>query len=156
MVTAFADTSALVKLYVPEAGSSDVRDHSGPLVMSALARVEAVAAFWGKQRMGEIAPSDAAVLTDAFETDAADGSTTDGRALVFIPVTASILDAAARACGVHGLRAYDAVQLATAEAARLVDPDCSTMVVFDRALAEAARAEGFSIVPDRGDAPVSI
>ena len=65
-MTVFADSSALVKLYVPEAGHIAVRSITDPIVIADLARVEVPAAFWGKVRTGELALDDADVLISAF------------------------------------------------------------------------------------------
>jgi predicted nucleic acid-binding protein len=45
------------------------------------------------------------------------------------------------------LRAYDAVQLATALAVRAADPGVKEFVAFDRGLCEAAGVEGFVVTP---------
>ena len=47
----------------------------------------------------------------------------------------------------HGLRAYDAVQLASAKAAAQAVPDCRTMTAFDGTLRAAAAAESFALLP---------
>lgn len=47
----------------------------------------------------------------------------------------------------HRLRAYDAVQLASALAASSALDDQLTFVVFDRSLSEAATREGLSVLP---------
>lgn len=81
--------------------------------MAQIARVEVPAAVWRKHRIGELSSSSAAVLIADFE---ADWFGTDDRPRRFEPVrmTALVLEDAARLTGVHGLRADDAVQLATA------------------------------------------
>ena len=56
-MTVFADTSAVVKRYAEESGSEQVRGQ-GTVVVSALARVEVVAALWRKHRMGELTVED--------------------------------------------------------------------------------------------------
>lgn len=48
---------------------------------------------------------------------------------------------------VHGLRAYDAVQLATAQAVREAAPGCAAFAAFDKNLRGAAAMEGFALVP---------
>ena len=70
-MTVFADSSAIVKRYADEPGHESVRTIEGPVVISALARVEVVAAVWRKQRMGELSLDDAQVLVGAFEADLA-------------------------------------------------------------------------------------
>ncbi len=138
-MSAFADSSALVKLYADEAGHEPVRALH-VLVVSALARVEVPAAIWRKQRLGELDAADTALLVAAFEADYLGTDDEPPRFAVVIP-DAPVLDAAARLAGVHGLRAYDAVQLATALAVVAVEPDCRTFAAFDRQLRTAAAAE---------------
>ena len=66
MTVVFADSSALVKLYVDEPGSTAIRRHErrSRFIVSGLARVEVPAALWRKVRTGELDPSDARLLTD--------------------------------------------------------------------------------------------
>ncbi len=47
----------------------------------------------------------------------------------------------------YGLRAYDAVQLASAEAARAADPGCDSFACFDASLRDAAAGAGFALYP---------
>ncbi|MDP9183358.1 MAG: type II toxin-antitoxin system VapC family toxin [Actinomycetota bacterium] len=138
-MSAFADTSALVRLYVAEPGHRDVRVLGEPLLVSQLGRVEVPAAFWLKHRIGELPPVEAAGLVATFETD------WHGDRFAVVLPSAEVLEAAARLVGVHGLRAYDGVQLATALVARIADPDCRTFVAFDDDLRAAAAAEGFTV-----------
>jgi predicted nucleic acid-binding protein len=144
--TVFADSSALVKLYADEPRAEDVR-RIERLVVSQLARVEVPAAVWRKQRMGEISAADAAVLVAAFEADYFGGKAEEPR-FVVIAVSAPLLDDAARLVGVHSLRAYDAVQLASAIATKRAAGDGVTMASFDKALSAAAAAEGLGLLPD--------
>jgi len=141
----FADSSALVKLY------SDEQDHQvvrglGSLVVSALARAEVPAAIWRKHRMGELEPADAAVLVAAFEADY-HGSAREQPRFGVVAATTTVLDAAAALTGVHGLRAYDAIQLASAKAAADAIPDCRTVAAFEGTLRTAAAKEGFALLP---------
>jgi predicted nucleic acid-binding protein len=137
-VTAFADSSALVKLYADEAGAALVR-RQRLFVVSAAARVEVPAALWRKSRMGELEVDEAAVLVQAFEADWSGADTP------FLPVAlrAAVLADAADLAGSRGLRAYDAIQLACARAAHVVDPKVEVFLCFDDELREAAAREGF-------------
>jgi uncharacterized protein len=144
-VSAFADSSALVKLYVPEVGHESVRDLVGPMLIATIARVEVPAAFWGKVRTGELAAQDAATLTSAFEYDY-HGSAVDGPRFTVVRMTEEVLELAARLAARHGLRAYDAVQLGCAITARGSDDGVNTFAAFDRRLSDAALAEGFAVV----------
>lgn len=138
-MTAFADASALVKLYVPEEGHEAVAE-LGPLVVSALSRVEVPGAFWRKHRRGEMAAADARLLSDAFAEDLRSR-------FAATAASGAILGHAGALVAVHPLRAYDAVQLASALAARKADPACTDFACFDGALRDAAAAEGLTPVP---------
>lgn len=139
-MTVFADSSALVKIYSDEAGAEIVRS-TRLFVVSALARVEVPAAIWRKHRVGQLAAADAGVLITAFEADWHDA------AGPFLPIAAMgvVLADAAALVGTHGLRAYDAVQLASAVAARAADPDVDMVLCFDTDLSDAAAREGFGL-----------
>jgi predicted nucleic acid-binding protein len=141
-VNVFADSSAIVKLYVDETGAEHIRALDA-MYVSVLARVEVPAALWRKHRMGALTAPEVAHLVRAFDDDYLDPA---GR-LAPAALTPDVLDAAARAAGVHGLRAYDAVQLATAIAVRTADPQCSQFACFDHDLRGAALHEGFIALP---------
>jgi len=141
----FADSSALVKLYADEDGHEVVRALA-PIAVSQIARVEVPAAIWRKQRVEGIDPVDARTLVEDFEADYF-GTTSEPARFATVVVDASVLDAAAHLCGTHGLRAYDAVQLSCALAARAADPGCRTLAAYDDALRAAAAREGFTLVP---------
>jgi uncharacterized protein len=115
-------------------------------VVSCLARVEVPAAIWRKHRAGELQDHQAHVLTAEFEADYFGAGSEEPR-FVVLGLPASTLDAAARLVAAHGIRAYIAVQLASAIAARTADPDCDTIACFDRRLQRAAVAESFGLVP---------
>ena len=138
----FADSSALVKLYADEQDSAAVRNHPH-LVVCQLARVEVPAALWRKHRMAELTAPDTAVLVADFEADYF-GAVDEAPRFSVVTVTAAIIDAAARLVGVHGLRAYDAVQLASALAVADAVPDRIGFLGYDGALAAAAAAEGLT------------
>jgi predicted nucleic acid-binding protein len=142
-VIAFADASAIVTIYVDEVHGDVVRREQR-FIVSALSRVEVAAGLWRKHRIGELSPSDARLLVDAFLADWAGY----GRAtFVPVPPTPSVLDAAVALAGVHGLRADDAVQLSSACAARDAAPEVTNFLCFDSALSRAAAAEGFTVNP---------
>jgi uncharacterized protein len=144
-VSTFADSSALVKLYSDEPGYEHVRGLLS-VAVAQLARVEVPAALWRKQRMGELSADDARLLSADFEADYF-GADSEPPRFAAVATTAGILDQAARLCASHGLRAYDAVQLSSALAARHADETCTAFAAFDRSLRTAAAAEGFDLVP---------
>lgn len=144
-MSVFLDSSALVKRYADEPGSEAVRalDDS---VVCAIARVEVPAAIWRKHRLGELSATDAAVLVEAFEWEWHGDATADA-AFSVVALTDDVLEAAALACARHGLRAYDAVQLAAALAATAADESLTTFACYDRELSDAAAQEGYSTMP---------
>lgn len=144
-MTAFADSSALVKLYADEAGHESVRALTA-VAVAQLARVEVPAALWQKQRLGELSANDARLLTADFEADYF-GSDSEPPRFAAVVATGGILDEAAGLCASRGLRAYDAVQLSSALAVRRADESCTGFAAFDRSLRAAAAAEGFELVP---------
>ncbi|HEY2947103.1 MAG TPA: type II toxin-antitoxin system VapC family toxin [Micromonosporaceae bacterium] len=137
----FADSSAVVRLYADEPGADAVRAID-LLAVSQLARVEVPAALWRKHRIGELSVDAAAVLTSAFEADYFGDGEEPARFTV-VGLTEQILERAARLVGVHGLRAYDGVQLATATAVMAsLDGEPVGFAADDKALCSAAAAEG--------------
>lgn len=143
-MSVFADSSALVKLYADEPGAAEVRAVE-VLATSWLARVEVPAALWRKVRTGELSPEQTGILVGDFE---ADWYGEQGGEARLLPVVArpALLEAAARAVAVHGLRAYDGVQLASAVAVRAA-AGTHVFACFDAGLRRAAAAEGFALLP---------
>jgi predicted nucleic acid-binding protein len=149
-VTTFCDASAILKHYVPEAGAAVVTGLDGRLVVSDLSAVEVPSAIWRKQRIGELAAEDASVLVAAFGHDLRGGAYEAPR-YATVALGTDVLDRAADLLPRHGLRAGDAIQLASAIAARASLEFCDTFVTFDRRLGIAAAAEGFSVIPSPTD-----
>ncbi len=85
------------------------------------------------------------MLVGAFEWDWF-GAAEREPAFAIVGVTDEILRTAARSLARQPLRAYDAVQLASALAARAADPSLTLFACFDETLARAARAEGFELL----------
>lgn len=147
MTSIFADSSALVKLYADEPDAAPVRSLR-LLVVSQLARVEVPAALWRKHRIGELSATDTGVLVTAFEADYFGTAGDPARFFVVAP-TEPILERAARLVGRHSLRAYDAVQLASACAIHAAVPEGAGFAAFDKNLRAAAAAEGLNLWPDQ-------
>ena len=146
-MTVFADSSALVKLYVAERHHEVVRAVDEPIVVSVLAEVEVPAAAWRKHRLGEMSAGDAGLLCAEFAADVSgDGLPAPRFAVVVVgaEVIAGAIDAVAR----HPLRAYDAMQLATALVVRNALEGPVGFAAFDVALRSAAAAEGFALIPE--------
>lgn len=111
-----------------------------------LARVEVPAALWRKERIGDLSAEDASILARAFGLDMLGGARGEAR-FQAVGVEQGVLERAADMLAAHRLRAYDAVQLASAVAARGADPSCTQFACFDTHLRRAAAAQGFALLP---------
>lgn len=143
-MSAFADSSAIAKLYLLEAGSEAMKSLAGPLVVCELTRVEVQSALWRKNRTGELSARDAGILAREFAADWFAAAPADR--FTIIGIGPLILEEACRLLAAHGLRAYDAVQLSTALAARRAHPECDEFACFDARLSAAAAAQGFKTI----------
>lgn len=146
----YFDSSVLVKAYITEPGSDSVREilqqaraaePTARVIVSILAYTEAASAVSRREAAGELSRRQANQLmrhlTQDFEGDR--------RPYEIIDVTGGIAHHAPVLARTHRLRAYDAIQLATALAARAATPEGIEFVfaTTDNALYEAAQAEGF-------------
>ncbi len=142
-MTAFLDSSAIVKRYADEPESHLAQGMSEPVFASDLAAVEVPAAFWRKHRVGEISASDAQIMCQRFLADVSASSLE--RNTVLMKVNEDILREAINLVAHHPLRAYDAVQLASALAASRLMGGC-TFGCFDQQLSTAAAIEGLPLL----------
>jgi uncharacterized protein len=143
----FFDSSALVKAYIAELGTNWVRtilDHPQHRIsISALAEIEVISALTRRFNEGDLTPPELDQACDELSQDCA--------AYLLVDITSQILEAAVRNARNHSLRAYDAVQLASAVAvstallARQNQPIQLTLVSADSALNHAARLEGLQV-----------
>lgn len=141
-MSVFADSSAVVKLYVDEPDHELIRKYPA-LIISAIAQVEVVSAIWRKFEDGSIRLDAAETVLSQFEADVTGHPAS---LLAVIPVNQLVVNLATRMTRVHGLRTLDAIQLATALAAREADPDCGEFASFDRKLNDSASRQGFSVI----------
>jgi predicted nucleic acid-binding protein len=145
-VIAFADSSVVVARYAPH--EVDVLPDGATVVVSHIARVEVASALWRQSRDGLFSPADAATFLREFEADWV-GTPFESAKYHAITVDRTVLTRAAGLTGIHSLRTLDAIQLASALAARDAEPECQTMVVLDERLRWAAATEGFALLPVR-------
>lgn len=133
----YFDTSALVKLVLPEQGSEQVLTlwrRTDRVLASALTHVEARAAIAAAHRGRRIADAELPATKQKFERWWAQ--------VTVIGVERPLLRFASGLAEVHGLRGYDAVHLASALA-------IDEQVVFasaDAVLRQAARTEGLPLL----------
>lgn len=140
MSVAYFDSSAIVKLYANELHHEAVRDFAGVPICTSLARVEVTAAFFGKARSGEISVDVAEVLRDVFFADWGEGR------FLHIAPDEQVETEAARLASVYMVRGFDAVHLATANAARRAVPELVLFACFDQRLSQAATSEQFQLL----------
>jgi uncharacterized protein len=143
----FFDTSALVKRYVHEIGSTWVEAVTDPangnaIYILCMTEVEVTSAITRRQRGGTLSATDAATALVQFRQDLANEYNT-------IEVTPALLMTAVALVETHGLRAYDAVQLATATMLQAYRATLAlTNLIFasaDHDLNTAAVAEGLCV-----------
>ena len=136
--TLYLDTSAWMKLYVPEAESALVERliaQSARCTSHQITYVEMRAAFAKACRMGRIDNAQKAVAIAGFEAD--------WRTCKVMDTTEQIIRRAGDLADRFGLRGYDSVHLAAAEAiSLLLMPQPLTFVCFDDRLNDAAAALG--------------
>lgn len=132
----YLDTSALVKLYVKEAFSEEVRGAvtGKPVRTVSIAFVETLSAF---ARKAELDDQERLSVTREFLK-----SWHRFRALS----TDDVIETAGILTRAHRLRAFDALHLAAAM--ELGAPSAIRFAVYDRDLARAARDEGFQLLTD--------
>jgi predicted nucleic acid-binding protein len=144
-LSAYLDTSALVKRYVAEPESALLAPFFdvGALATSRITWAEARSALARRERE---APLAAAALAEARRRLGVDWPL-----LRLVEVTQPVVERAGELADAFALRGYDAVQLASAEAVWRVLGGPLVFLSFDRRLNRAARLLGLSLpdgIPD--------
>jgi len=136
-VRVYVDTSALVKRYFREAGTSVVNDVLGTAEIVATSRVafaEAAAAVARRCREG--------ALTTRQRNRVLDHLTDDFRGIAVVDLTERIADACRELVVHHALRGFDCVHLASALLVAGDNRPAWTFFCSDRTLLDSAAAEG--------------
>ncbi len=142
----FCDASGIAKRYLQETGTAWVQSLADPaagndLYLARITTVEVVSAVTRRQRGGHLTGAVAAGILAQFRQDLT--------AYGIVEITPALLSHAMTLAEVHGLRAYDAVQLAAvlelqaSRAAGGLPP--LTLVSADQELNAAATAEGLRV-----------
>ena len=147
MTALFLDTSALAKLYHPEAGSAFVEDlvlRSGAaIIISRLTVVEVQSVFARKIRSGAIAAADSVLLRRLFEEHMAN------EIFRVIELTRAHYAEAGALIQRHGiglgLRTLDALQLAVALSLHRRGA-AESLVASDKILCKVAGVEGMPVI----------
>jgi predicted nucleic acid-binding protein len=143
-VIAYLDASALVKRYVVERGSRETLGLTADAEMSAtsiVSRAEVAAALAKAARRG--------LLTQARARSAQRSFAGDWPDLVRVPVTDALVERAEALAWDHGVRGYDAVQLASALTWQESLGTEIVLATFDRQLWEAAPNAGLKAWPEK-------
>jgi hypothetical protein len=139
----FMDTSAVVKRYVAEAGSKWIAaltsDISNRIFIASITEVEVTSAVQRRTLSGSLTRDAASAALAHFDADMAGGYSR-------IMLNPAVIQRAKSLARTHGLRGYDAVQLATAlQVAARSGKQTVTFIAADNALNVIAQAEGLSI-----------
>ncbi len=138
----YLDTSALVKLYVREPGSTALRAHAakaGALATSMVAYAEARAAFARLKQSGASSDTRHQQRLQQFEHD--------WEALLRVELAADVLRSAGDLAEIYGLRGFDSIHLASALWLKARVSEAVDFAVFDQRLATAASKAGLVVVP---------
>jgi predicted nucleic acid-binding protein len=133
MITLYLDTSSIVKLYVDEPGSDEVRqelDEASAAATSLIAYAEARATFARLRRLGGITPAGLRLAKRDFDTD--------WLVWAIVPPSMSLCRAAGDLAEEYGLRGFDSVHLATFLQLTTTERSEVRFSSFDRNLSRAA------------------
>jgi uncharacterized protein len=142
-VILYLDTSALVKLYAREVGSTEVKQavaRADLVATSLVAYVETRSALARKHRLADI--DDAALRRHKREFER------DWTRLNRLPVDATTIRRAGDLAEQYRLRAYDALHLATADLLQAAIRSAVSFACFDDALNGAAAMLGLRLIAD--------
>ena len=144
MTIYFLDSSALVKRYVAETGSAWIRDLAdpgahNPLIIARVTWIEVLSALARRRREGTLSADDIAQAIQAFRHDL-------NVQYQVSELDPALAEAAGELVGRHTLRAYDAIQLASALQAQANLTQAAgpllTFLAADDNLLAVAQAEG--------------
>ncbi len=136
---AYLDTSALVKLYIEEHGSREVRtlvNKARVVATSRVAYVEARAGFARKLRVGEL-------LTEEYNRIIEDLDR-DWKEYFIVEVSENVVSLGGRLVEKHPLRGLDAIHLASALILKERARGDVYFLCFDKRLKAAAQKEGLN------------
>ena len=143
-MSVYVEASALVKRYVDEIGSADVvalTNGAAAVATALVTRAEIAAAFARAVRVG--------VLDDVGGRRAQRRFSREWPDFMRVPVTEALVARAEALAWAHGLRGYDAVQLASALTWQEALGREIVLATFDRQLWEAAPQAGLRAWPER-------
>lgn len=137
----YLDTSAMVKLYVPETDSATITQLVDTTEIPAISRIayaEARAAFARKRREQAITLRDYRTLVQDFDDD--------WETFFIVDVSDLLIKRAGQLVEKFALRGYDAVHLASALVVAEHGSQTVTFACVDEKLSRAARRQGLTVL----------
>ena len=138
----FLDTSALVKLYVVKNGSDQVHQAAHQVEILAVSRIAWAEFHAALARRARMVPADEPMLDQARSALA-----NHWENFFVVEVSQPVVERAGEQAELYALRAYDAVQLATASYLADQSGQAVQFASFDRRLNKAATAQGMATLP---------
>jgi predicted nucleic acid-binding protein len=135
----FCDTSALVKLYVREDGTDEVTEQVAACEVVAVSRIAWVEVMSALARRSREQPQDVALLAQVRQQ-----VVLDWPRYLKVELTQTLLELAGDYAEAFALRAYDSVQLASAQTLHLEMPGQVRFACFDSRLVKAAQVLGIN------------
>ena len=140
----YFDSSALVKRYVEEQGSSEVFDWMDDSKLNGtvlVTRAEVAAAITRAVRRQVVSQEDARQFLDVFHNE--------WTSFTRLPITEPLVARADVLACEFNLRGYDAIHLAAALTWQDLLDQPVTVVTYDKELTESARASGMEVLPKK-------
>jgi predicted nucleic acid-binding protein len=138
----FCDTSALVKLYIAEDASREMRALAGKVAVVAVSRLAWAEMMAAVARRARELPSDAQAMETVRKRLRADWPHN-----AEVELTQAIVEKAGEYADTFALRAYDSVQLAAARSLQEIAGEEVQFACFDTRLCKAARTLGMASFP---------
>jgi predicted nucleic acid-binding protein len=139
----YADSSALVKRYLTEAGSAEVDalfEEEGPVGTALISRAEIAAALGKAVRVKALAQAEAYQSLQEFRAH--------WPAFTVIQMTEALISLADNLAWEHGLRGYDAVHLAAALTWQEALGEPVRVATYDKQLWQTAQSVGLTVWPE--------
>lgn len=133
----FCDTSALVKLYIHEAGSEELKQRAKEAEAVAVCRIAWAEAHAALSRRAREVPEDAVIIEQAKAALA-----NDWPHFVVLEIDQTLVELAGEYADTFALRGYDSIQLAAAYVAGRIAQTPICFACFDSRLTKAARLLG--------------
>jgi predicted nucleic acid-binding protein len=138
----FCDTSALVKLYIAEDASREIRELAGRAALVAVCRIAWAEMMAAVARRARESPGDAQAMETVRKRLSADWPH-----YAVVELTQAIVELAGDYADTFALRAYDSVQLAAARSLQELSGEEVQFACFDTRLCKAARTLGMASFP---------